>query len=100
MHFFPGALRVKVIVRLLHLFEAHIISLPVNGEGHHAIELFPGATEITVNLGYIRFRSETRFPTLFPHFLSNDIGPDTMKPVFGVSDKARLKPVSSASETS
>ena len=92
-----------MIVRLLDLFstfEAHIILLSVNGEGHHAIELFPGATEITVNLEYIRFRSETRFPTLFPYFLINYMGLNATKRVFGVSDKARLKPVSSASETS
>ena len=82
-----------MIVRLLDLFssfEAHIISLSVIGEGHHAIELFPGATEITVNLGYIRFRSETRFPTLIPYFISNDMGLVPTKPVFGVSDRVKL----------
>ena len=48
-----------------------------------------------------KFRPITRNTLIFfiwPYHSYYDMGLDTTKPVFGVSDKARLKPLSSATE--
>ena len=67
---------------------------------------FVGWIHVTsiINCGKLNMLSKRSFLLFAPPTNMNDtysnMGLDTTKPVFGVSDKARLKPVASATETS
>ena len=66
------------------------------------VQIWPfGVGTFVFSENYTSFCCTFCFVSSYPfHFIDLYLGRDGRKPVFGVSDKARIKPVYSATETS